>query len=439
MKLKKICMYLTGFLIACLPVSGSLAADLPDINDASVMGRVVVQPMLPIAMTSPVDTGTLLLSDSPEYATGDGILYSDRVAGDVRLYFYHVNQQAANRKIVAMLYNPQPYPVEAILQGYQYTRPSKDYYQVGKELSTMYYEGDHMVNKITVPARGYALAGERLNATVVRPEQLFSGIVDLKLPEPMILSSMILPVTEDPLVFIKRQLYQASDSVKLRGTFTGKDRYLTNLIPYEPKNGIGYILLADGIGDRFLSGWDALDKRRSQDTGNYGVDYTIHFVSEGEGNLNLYFNTQGGEYAGVAELIYTDKNGNEDKKIIDLPRNKHSMGLNNPFAIEYVDTFPAGQDLTIHFMPPGAANLPVRFIVVPDDKLQPIREMVRDDREAQEQRAQAYRSRTAAKTAAKTSGSVEPQELNMDNQSEFTSLKDRMAKLQAQDKQKKHK
>lgn len=438
MKLKKLCRYMTGLFTALLPLAGCLAADMPSVDDASVMSRIVVQPMLPIAMTSPVDTGTLLFSDSPEYATADGILYSDRVEGDVRLYFYHVNQQGANRKIVAMLYNPQPYPVEVTLQGYQYTRPSKDYYQVGKELSTMYYEGDHAVNKITVPARGYALAGQRLNETVVRPEELFSGIVDLKIPEPMILSSMIMPVPYDPIQFVKQQVYLPSDSVKLRGTFTGKDRYLTNLIPYEPKSGIGYILLADGIGDRFLQGWDDLDKRRSEDTGNYGVDYTVRFVSQGQGNLNLYFNTQGGEYAGVAELIYTDDQGNEDKKIIDLPRSRHSMGLNDPFAMEYVDTFPAGKNLTIHFMPPGAANLPVRFIVVPDDKLQPIQEMVKEDRDAQEQRAQAYRSRAAA--AAQTDNTVEPETLQSDSQTEFTSLKDRLAKLQDKDqKQKKHK
>ncbi len=169
MKFKKLCTYIAGLLTACLPLASALAADLPAVDDPEVMDRVVAQRMLPICMTGPVDTGTLLLSDSPEYADGDGILYGDMVSGDVRLYFYHVNQHPYNRKIVAMLYNPHPYPLEAVLQGYQYTRPSTDYYQVGKELSTMYYEGNMTVNKITVPAHNYAVVGQRLNETVVRP------------------------------------------------------------------------------------------------------------------------------------------------------------------------------------------------------------------------------------------------------------------------------
>lgn len=88
----------------------------------------------------------------------------------------------------------------------------------------MYYEGNMTVNKITVPAHDYAIVGQRLNETVVRPDQLFSGIVNVSLPEPMILSSMILPPQEDPIAFIRKQQYLAGDSVQLRGTFHGKDR-----------------------------------------------------------------------------------------------------------------------------------------------------------------------------------------------------------------------
>lgn len=58
------------------------------------------------------------------------------VSGDVRLYFYHVNQQQTDRKIVAICsIIPMTIHIDAFLQGYQYTRPSADYYQVGKELS----------------------------------------------------------------------------------------------------------------------------------------------------------------------------------------------------------------------------------------------------------------------------------------------------------------
>lgn len=135
--------------------------------------------------------------------------------------------------------------------------------------------------------------------------------------------------------------------------------------------------------------------------------------------------------AGVTELIYSDPQRGEDKKIVELPRHRHSMGLNDPYAMEYVDTFPAGTDMTIHIMPPGAANLPVRFLVVPDSKLQPIREAVQSSREAEERRAAEAEAR---RRAARQDTTIQPEELQSDNQTPFTSLKDRMAKLQQSQK-----
>lgn len=41
------------------------------------------------------------------------------------------------------------------------------------------------VNKVTVQPHDYALVGQ-LNEVVVHPDQLFSGIVNVSLPEPMI-------------------------------------------------------------------------------------------------------------------------------------------------------------------------------------------------------------------------------------------------------------
>ena len=171
------------------------------------------------------------------------------------------------------------------------------------------------------------------------------------------------------------------------------------------------------------------------------MDYTVHLRTSGTGNIHLYFNTQGGEYAGVTELIYSDPQRGENKKIVELPRHRHSMGLNDPYAMEYVDTFPAGTDMTIHIMPPGAANLPIRFLVVPDNKLQPIREAIQAERTAKEQRAAqaaadaAARAAAAQRKAAYKDTTIQPEaELQSDNQGQFTSLKDRMAKLQKKDK-----
>lgn len=357
--------------------SVSAGAFASDAADPDVMNQIVHSAMTPVAMTDPEDTGTLIFSDSPEYVEQSGILYGDKVTGDVRVYFYHVNQSHEPRKIVVMAYNPGDQEETIVLRGMQYVRPSTSYYQVGKQLSTAYYEGESSVRRIRIEPHGYALIGDRLNGVPVQPDELFSGIVDMTLPSPMYISTMMLPEKTDPIAFVRQQIYLPSDDVQLRGTFTGMDRGIRTLISYAVADGTSYITIGDGVQDRFLKGRDVMDNRESENVGNYGVDYSISLRTRGKGPVHMYFNPQGGEYAGVAEILYHhnesgsgESKDKSEKKIIPLPKDKLSMGFNDPYAMQYMDTFQAGTKVTVHIMPPGAANLPVRLILVPDAQLQ---------------------------------------------------------------------
>ena len=46
--------------------------------------------------------GKLLLSDSPETVTADGVLYQDTVSGAARVLFHHVNGTAAPKRFVVV-------------------------------------------------------------------------------------------------------------------------------------------------------------------------------------------------------------------------------------------------------------------------------------------------------------------------------------------------
>ncbi|ERT59552.1 hypothetical protein [Megasphaera vaginalis (ex Srinivasan et al. 2021)] len=354
----------------------------PGLNTPEVMQKIVTAAMTPLAVSVPADKGTLLFSDSPEYAEQSGILYGDEVSGSVRVYFYHVNESSGVKKIVVVGENRGDHDVRAVVTKYQYSKPSASYYHVGKDLSTAYYEGTSGVRAVMVPAHGAAILGDRLDNVRIWSGQLFSGIVDLELESPLVISTVMLPADADTLSYLKRAVVLPSDAAKLRGTFTGKDRALHLLAPYRPKEGIGYIKIGDGAEDAFLQGTDVLDRRRSEDTGNYGVDYTIQAATKGSGLIHLYFNTQGGEYSGVVEVRRRDKAGRELTKIVELPRQGDSMGYDNAYAMEYVDSFPAGTETTLHIMPPGAANLPVRFIFVPDGT---VRQIIKDVKEEEAQ------------------------------------------------------
>ncbi len=355
-------------LAALLPLS-ALAFSHVTKDDPAVMNRLVQAQMVPLYMTAPKESGTLLLSDSPEYAENDGILYSDEVKGQVRMYFYHVNQSNEPRKVVVMAYNPAKTDQVLTLDHFAYSRPSTAYYTVGKELSLLYYETEKSVVPITVPADGYAIIGERLNSVVVRPDELFSGILDMTVPDTMTVSSIIMPYNANPYQFVRRLLYQASDSSHLRGTFYGADREIRTLNKYSPDDGIGYIKLGDDLRDRFAQGRDALENRSSSNRGNYGIDYNIDIRTKGDGLLHLYFNPQGGGYAGVLALRRSG-----GLKLVEIPGDpqQYNLGDDNTYAMQYVDTFAAGEEVRVHLMPPGAANLPVRLIIVPDKILKDV-------------------------------------------------------------------
>ena len=279
-------------------------------DNPEVMGKIVRSRMLPIAMTAPHDTGTLLFSDSPEYADKDGILYVDKVKGDTRLYFYHVNQANYPRKIVVMAYNPSTSEVSAGVSGVYYAKPSTSYYDVGKDLSTLYYEGNATYNRVSVPPLGYAILSDRLNRVIVAPDQLFSGIVNMDLPEDMYVSAVIMPAAADPVTFMKKQQYLASDAVKLRGTFPGMDRYLKNLIPFTTEEGIGYVLIADGIQDRLMPSTTAFPK-----TWAIMASITSYRLKPGERGFSTTISTPRAENmpAWLKSVMMTEKVGRPAK------------------------------------------------------------------------------------------------------------------------------
>ena len=55
------------------------------------------------------DGPTLLFSDSPEMVKASGIMYQDKVQGDIRLFFHHVNDTDSLKKIAVVFRNVDKY------------------------------------------------------------------------------------------------------------------------------------------------------------------------------------------------------------------------------------------------------------------------------------------------------------------------------------------
>ena len=342
---------------------------------------------LPVAITSEKDR--LILSDSPEYVGPEGgVLSGGTIDGNGRIYFYHVNDMAEDQKIAIVLENKSKVPNKVTIHRQLQTTPSPDYFKVGRQLSRLDLEQplEDTVNRtdkgklkkkqkkeevITIQPLGHQLIFGDLEKTNVKKGDLFSGIVDLTTSEETFAKVMMLPVKVKSLGASYTAKTLPIDDVRLRGTFDGAIRTLDVGLPYDTNLGGAYIEVANNREDSFLKGVDELDHNTAvEDTGNYGVSYSLTLRTAGNEAFRMYFNPQGGAYSG-SFAIHTKHSNRKNTPVTtefyhvggkDMDYLGHKTVLDTMQMGEYH----GGDIITIDFMPAGASNLPIKFLLIPE-------------------------------------------------------------------------
>ena len=143
---------LSTLFSACLLGTGAAEAD-------SIMDL----PYQTIEMKTTKMDGTLVFSDSPEYASEHGILADGTVRGKGRIYYYHVNDTGDKARLVVYAENknkkPASFEVTKFLQG----EPSLDYVTSGATLS---YNEMVSVRQSPVPQRASGGSSQKKMQTV---------------------------------------------------------------------------------------------------------------------------------------------------------------------------------------------------------------------------------------------------------------------------------
>ena len=327
--------------------------------------------------------GTLLFSDSPEYVTEDGILYQDVVQGDARVLYYHLNQQDTDKKVAVVL--------ESIADGFTAVRvtrggyglPNDDYLAVGKASQIMYY-GQPATGHLYMAKNSKRLLDNTMNEMVLTPGQLIAGVYDFYTDKPLRVSVIMYPADEDPFLFMQHAGVQPKDEMRLRGTFTQMDRVLTSEKAYDPRtDGIVYFPLADNIYDKYRTGKDSTDGSQTTNFGNYGINYRIRIpVAPGSGKVHYYLCPLGGVYAGAVtvslhggrrDMLQTPFGrtffGDQTPPEPDNVQKAREAGvciLTKTAELADLGTYDADDDVEFEFSPPGASNLPVNIIMMPE-------------------------------------------------------------------------
>ena len=308
--------------------------------------------------------GKLLLSDSPEMVTNDGIMYQDVVNGDNRLFFHHVNATSQPKKIVVLLENAGEKPAHVTVYRYGLGGPSEDFLEVGKKVQFDYIEGKDAY-LLEVPGKDSTSLIPSLDHNIVAPNMLVNGMYDFTTDQPITVKFMMMPVDADVQTFAAHAAILPPDvgQYRLRGTFEGKDRLVIPDNVYDAtKDGAVAVTLADNVLDTYVTGIDATDGTATTNYGNYGVVYKIYVPSTSRGQMSYYLNPRGGEYAGWLGTKYR----HQEIATIATPADQMSFGSKPVSESAYLGTYEGAKSLWMTFSPPGASNLPIKLIIKPN-------------------------------------------------------------------------
>lgn len=321
--------------------------------------------------------GTLLFSDSPEYVPTSGILYQDKVQGDARVLYYHLNNTDQPMKVAVVLTNDgSKYTFVHVTRG-GVSHPSNDYLHVGKNTQIEYFE-TKLDDTIVVAEGERRVLNHEMDEVTLQPGQLVYGVFDFHADAPVKASVLMYPADQDPTEFIQQARVLPKDAQRLRGTFTGMNRIISSKEAYDPKaDGIVYIPLVDNASDRFRTGIDATDGSLVTNAGNYGVLYRIEIPTVGYYGTQYYLSPLGGTYAGAMtvsvgaskpDLLLTPDTRTYfgDQTVIAPQPAPNTELITSNTELSYLGSYSNTKQVTFEYSPPGASNLPVNLILMPD-------------------------------------------------------------------------
>ena len=340
----------------------------------------------PLPPTLVSQTDTLLLSDSPEYVGPvGGTLSAGTINGNGRIYFYHVNEMDQPHKIAIVLENQTAYPNTVHVMRQLKSVATPDYFAAGRDLSRKDLEqplnespNARPLYSLSIPPQGRKLIFSDLENTPVYQDALFTGIVDIKTEAPVFARVMMLPMGMDAVDASHWAKNLPIDEIQLRGTYTGSKRNMEVTTPFDTTLGGAFVEIGNDREDMFINGVDEMqNKAFVRDRGNYGVSYTLKIPTKGNEPFRLYFNPLGGSYSGsfTVKALHQQgaRRGQTDTRTYHIGGADGISALGDGTILDsrLMGNYNAGDLLTLNFMPAGASNLPIRFLLIPESLANP--------------------------------------------------------------------
>lgn len=239
-------------------------------------------PVIPLKMTA--GGPPLLLSDDPEYIRlpQAGAMRETLRPGIFRLYSYHVNAiKGQQTRITNVIENLGDKPMTVRLLRQAFPKPDNEYNLVGCEGLKQYWTSTpEEQGRIVAPGQSIAI-DPKMENTLISYDDLSHGFYEIFIDQPARITT--LQTTSDKSgPDANKQIHElqpipAENNNAGRGFFPFSEYEVTTPDAYvmDTANGAVQIVIADGITDRWITGWSSdLDKPTIL-AGNYGVMYNM--------------------------------------------------------------------------------------------------------------------------------------------------------------------
>ncbi|QQE12393.1 hypothetical protein JD969_02650 [Planctomycetota bacterium] len=402
-----LCSIMTACLISALPVvANAQEKDEPiqplgDQIRASHQGSILrvdelgldkkTYPSISMTRTNDPDAPRtqFLLSDMPEYfRTGDGIALQERVQpGIIRLYTYHVpTPEDSVKKISAVIENRGSDVLSFKFRRYAFPEPG-GYYQVVAANAMR----DFLNFNNPYPEVRYLNPGQRMvldpnmDKVVTRKDMLVHGWYEFEIDQPAEVTVFQTDVKDDSLTIVDhlakhpRKLKGWHHSGSGRGTFLNSNFVSMPSDPeyvYDTAEGIKEVIVADGKYDRWITGYDQIQRVVGENRGHYGTLYKIRVKwksTDGRGLALVFCNKHlNSKWCGNVGLAAGVSEGDFPSGTVMAPTEEGRLTFKRyPEAVIVQRLTPDPekevQEFEVLFTPPGASCLPVPLVLIPYD------------------------------------------------------------------------
>ncbi|MFC6331050.1 stalk domain-containing protein [Paenibacillus septentrionalis] len=289
----------------------------------------------------------LLVSDSPEIITKQGILYEDSINGKARLYANHVNESGQSMEFAILATNntTKPITLKTTNQGEVY--PSKYAMLLGSEavIDFLMY---NQVNEAFTVAPGETIVYRQF--PTFRNGYGMNTVYDVESSGELLVSFVAASKIDRSALALPKLAYNGH----VRGSFSQSDITWTVDPSKQGKTRVQRLVIGDGTSDPFIKGYDPLRKEQTTLSGNYGAVY--HMTIKKPGNMAIMVMARGGQFKGAFKV-----NG----QFVRVP----ASGVLTPFdgLVTIAKTKESDEQVTIEFSPPAGSSFPLNLILYPLD------------------------------------------------------------------------